>query len=99
MKELDLTQTDGKKLLLPLEDKHNYVTHYANLQFYLKQGMKLKKVHWVLEFAQECWMKPYIEMNRIQEKPKKRLRKELLQADEQLGDRRNNGEPAEPSRH
>ncbi|KAL9979269.1 hypothetical protein ACROYT_G016908 [Oculina patagonica] len=31
--------------------------------FYLKQGMKLKKVHRVLEFEQECWMEPYIRMN------------------------------------
>ena len=49
--------------MLTLEDKNNYVTHYRNLQFYLKQGMKLKKVHRVLEFDQERWMKPYIEMN------------------------------------
>ena len=39
------------------------VVHYRNLQFYLKQGMKLKRVHRVLEFEQECWMEPYIRMN------------------------------------
>jgi len=54
---------DSKKLLLTLEDKKNYVVHYRNLQFYLKQGMKLKHVHRVLEFKQECWMEPYIRMN------------------------------------
>jgi len=36
---------------------------FQNLQFYLKQGMKLKRVHKVLEFEQECWMEPYIRMN------------------------------------
>jgi len=37
--------------------------HYKNLQFYLSQGMRLKKVHRVLEFNQEPWMEPYIKMN------------------------------------
>ena len=65
MKELELKPPDSKKLLLTLEDKSNYVVHYRNLQFYLnlKQGMKLKRVHRVLEFEQECWMEPYIRMN------------------------------------
>ena len=63
MKGLELKPPDSKKLLLTLEDKRNYVVHYRNLQFYLKQGMKLKCVHRVLEFEQECWMEPYIRMN------------------------------------
>ena len=63
VKDLDLNPPDTKKLLLTLEDKKNYVVHYRNLQFYLKQGMKLKRVHRVLEFKQECRMKPYILMN------------------------------------
>ena len=63
MKDLELKPPDSKKLLLTLEDKSNYVVHYRNLQFYLKQGMKLKRVHRVLEFEQECWMEPYIWMN------------------------------------
>ena len=63
MKDLELKPPDSKKLLLTLEDKKDYVVHYRNLQFYLKQGMKLKRVHRVLEFEQECWMEPYIRMN------------------------------------
>ncbi|KAL9968200.1 hypothetical protein ACROYT_G026547 [Oculina patagonica] len=63
IKDLDLDPPDCEKLVLTLEDKTNYVVHYRNLQFYLKQGMKLKKVHRVLEFEQECWMEPYIRMN------------------------------------
>ncbi|KAL9953136.1 hypothetical protein ACROYT_G040499 [Oculina patagonica] len=63
IKNLDLGPPDSEKLVLTLEDKTNYVVHYRNLQFYLKQGMKLKKVHRVLEFEQECWMEPYIKMN------------------------------------
>ncbi|KAL9984486.1 hypothetical protein ACROYT_G006784, partial [Oculina patagonica] len=63
IKDLNLRPPDTEKLVLTLEDKTNYVTHYRNLQFYLKQGMKLKKVHKVLEFEQEAWMEPYIRMN------------------------------------
>ena len=63
IKDLDLNPPDSKKLLLTLPDKNNYVVHNRNLQFYLQQGMKLKRVHRVLEFDQECWMEPYIRMN------------------------------------
>ena len=63
IKDLELKPPDSKKLLLTLEDKKDYVVHYSNLQFYLKQGMKLKRVKRVLEFEQECWMEPYIRMN------------------------------------
>ena len=63
MNELDLTMPNTEKLVLTLEDKEKYVTHYRNLQFYLRQGMRLKKVHRVMEFDQEPWMVPYIRMN------------------------------------
>ena len=63
IKELDLKIPNSNKLLLTLEDKNDYVVHYENLKFYLKQGMKLKRVKRVLEFEQECWMEPYIRMN------------------------------------
>ena len=45
IEDLELKHSDSVKLLLTLEDKNNYVVHYSNLQFFLKQGMKLKRVH------------------------------------------------------
>ena len=39
------------------------MVHYRNMKFNVKQGMKLKSVHRVLEFEQECWMEWYIRMN------------------------------------
>ena len=65
MNDLDLTLTvpNTEKLVLTLEDKEKYVVHYGNLQFYLRQGMRLKKIHRVIEFDQEPWMEPYIRMN------------------------------------
>ena len=63
MADLDLTMPNTEKLVLTLEDKEKYVVHYKNLQFYLSQGIRLKKVHRVIEFNQEPWIEPYIRMN------------------------------------
>ncbi|KAK3107369.1 hypothetical protein FSP39_012926 [Pinctada imbricata] len=52
-----------KKLIPTLENKVAYIVHYRNLQFYLKHGMKLKKIYRVLEYRQEPWLKPYIDFN------------------------------------
>ena len=43
--------------------------HYENSQLYLRLGLKLKKMHCVLEFNQSQWLEPYIEFstqNRIE---------------------------------
>ena len=39
------------------------VVHYENLMLYFSLGMKVKKVHRILEFNQKPWMKPYIHLN------------------------------------
>ena len=52
-----------KKLIPNLHDKYNYITHYQCLLFYLKLGLRVIKVHRILEFDEEPWLKPYIELN------------------------------------
>ena len=52
-----------EKLICCLEDKENYVTHIVALKQALNHGLKLSKVHRVIEFTQEDWLKPYITMN------------------------------------
>jgi hypothetical protein len=51
------------KLIPNLFDKTEYVIHYRNLQYYVSQGIIIKKIHKAIEFDQAPWMKPYIEFN------------------------------------
>ena len=51
------------KLVPNLCDKSKYVVHYRNLKFYLKEGLKLKKVHRVMSFRQSKWLSDYIDKN------------------------------------
>ena len=51
------------KLVPNLMNKKKYVVHYRNLQLYLSLGMKVTKIHRVLEFNEKPWMEPYIRLN------------------------------------
>ena len=57
--KIDKTQ----KLVCNLRDKKKYVVHISILKQALDHGLKLKKVHRVIEFNQEAWLKKYIDMN------------------------------------
>lgn len=51
------------KLLLTLHNKHRYKIHYRTLQFYLKMGLTILKIHQGIKFKQKPWLKKFIEMN------------------------------------
>lgn len=51
----------SSKLCGTFYDKKRYLVHYRNLQFYLKHGLELTKIHRVIEFRQGDFSKAYIE--------------------------------------
>ena len=52
-----------KKLVCNLRNKKKYVVHIKSLKQALNHGLKLKKIHRIIEFNQEACLKPYIDMN------------------------------------
>ena len=54
-----------EKLVANLHNKTEYVIHIRNLKHALNHGLVLKKVHRVIKFNQNAWLKPYIDMKNI----------------------------------
>ena len=52
-----------KKLVCNVYDKKSYVVHIKALKQTLNHELILKKLHRVIQFNQEEWLKPYIDMN------------------------------------
>ena len=52
-----------KKLVCNLYNKKKYVVHINSLKEALNHGLKLKKILRIIEFNQEAWLKPYVDMN------------------------------------
>ena len=68
-----------KKLILDLLPKKNYKVYYKNLEFYLKLGLKVIKVHRILTFDEKPFLKEYIDLNtELRKKSKNNLEKDLL---------------------
>ena len=51
------------KLVCNLYGKNSYVVRIRSLKQALNHGLILKKVHRVIQFNQEAWLKEYIDMN------------------------------------
>ena len=51
------------RLVCNLQDKEDYPVHILALKQALNHGLKLSKVHSVIEFTQKDWLKKYIDMN------------------------------------
>ena len=56
-----------KNLVTNLHDKTEYVIHIINLRQALNHRLILKKVHRVIKFNQNDWLKPYTDLNAKQE--------------------------------
>ena len=68
-----------KKLVANLHDKTEYVIHIRNLKQSLNHGLVLKKVHKVITFNQNAWLKQYIDINTdLRKKAKSYFEKDFL---------------------
>lgn len=56
----------GRKLILSHLDKQNYGVHSAMLQFYIKMGAEVTKIHRVVSFRQSRFFESYIDFNSLQ---------------------------------
>ena len=67
------------KLLCNLYDKNNYIVHIRALKQALKHGLKLKKVHKVIQFNQKAWLKKYFYMkNKLRKKAKNEFERDFF---------------------
>ena len=66
-----------KKLVTNLHDKTQYVIHMRNLKKALNHGIIfLKKIHRIIKFDQNTWLKPFTDTNnKLKKKAKIILRK------------------------
>ena len=68
-----------KKLILDLLPKKNYKVYYKNLEYYLKLGAKVTKVHRILTFDEKPFLKEYIDLNtELRKNSKNDLEKDLF---------------------
>ena len=52
-----------KKLVCNLHNKNKICCTYKIIKTSIKSWIKIKKIHRIIEFNQEAWLKPYIDMN------------------------------------
>ena len=62
-KTFNITHEPENKLIATIQDKNKYVVCISTLKQALNHGLKLQKVHRVIEFNQSTWLKPYIDKN------------------------------------
>ena len=78
--KLNIKYTEkDKKLILDLLPKENYKIYYKNLEYYMKLGVKITKIHKILTFDEKPFLKDYIDLNtELRKNSKNDLEKDLF---------------------
>ena len=77
--DLGRSSSEVEKLVPSLRNKTKYTLHYRNLKLYLSLGMRLTKIHRIIEFDQRPWMASYIALNtELRKKAKTDFEKDLF---------------------
>ena len=78
--KLNIKYTEkDKKLILDLLPKKNYKIYYKKLEYYMKLGVKITKVHKILTFDEKPFLKNYIDLNtNLRKHSKNDLEKDLF---------------------
>jgi len=61
LQQTNSTWRPSVKLCSNLYDKTHYVVHYRCLQFYVNHGLEITKIHSIISFNQQPFMRPFIE--------------------------------------
>ena len=78
-RDLPFQPEKKEKLLATLDDKENCVVHICALKQALIRKLTLKKIHRVIKFRQEAWLKPYIDKNtKLRKEAKKEFEKNFF---------------------
>ena len=77
--EIEIFENTAFSHVTELPNKKGYVVHIKALNQALRHGLKLKKLHRVIEFQQSKWMKAYIMLNtRLRKDAKNEFEKDFF---------------------
>ena len=61
LEDFNIKFTKVKKLTATFRERKNYICHIMNLKLYVELGMKIKKIHSVVEFTQGDYMRQFVQ--------------------------------------
>ena len=67
-----------EKVVGNLRDKNEYIINITNLKQVLNRGLVLKKLHRIIKFNQNFWLKPYIDVNTNLKKKQKMILEKIF---------------------